>query len=290
MADTYYDKSAGGSSQSTRKGINVVQCPECGAENPDGSLFCGLCTYRFAGYLPSVPMTSACEPSPAPVQREKFASLDELHIERPRERKALLIWTTGIIAVVVLSMLLVLALTSGGKNAAETMTDFVSPTTGLSFKYPSSWETKGQDYLKTLGQGTAFDSSQGNEVVLMNRGESIFKHLLIVSDGNITTGGQAWETLKPQLESEFQEAAQSQGTTIQFNDLHLAPATGATGIKMTYSIKPTMGPTLFEQEAFIIRGAGQYRMIFVTPLKGGGADETEAISRFTQITNSISFK
>jgi hypothetical protein len=187
----------------------LVQCPECGAENPDGSLYCGLCTYRFAGYLRAPPVAAACDVPLNPAAREKFSSLDELHFERPRERKAIMIWTTGILAVIVLAVLLFLALSSGDKNTADTLTDFVSTTSTLSFKYPSSWEKKTQAYLKTFAKGEEIDTSQGNEAVLMNQGESIFRHLLVVSDSGITTGDQAWEDIKPQLEYDFQEAAQA---------------------------------------------------------------------------------
>jgi hypothetical protein len=59
---------------------------------------------------------------------------------------------------------------------------------------------------------------------------------------------------------------------------------------MTYTLQPAMGPSLFQLEAYVVRGASAYRFVLITPLKGGGADETEAINRFTQITKSISFK
>jgi hypothetical protein len=268
----------------------VVQCPECGAENPDGSLYCGLCTYRFAGYLRTPPIVAACEAplNPAAV-REKFSSLDELHFERPRERGAVMIWTAGILAVIVLAILLFMALSSGGKNTEETLTGFVSTTSGLSFKYPVSWEKKTQEFLKTFEKGS-IDPSQGNEVILIKQGDSVFRHLLIVSNSSISTGNDSWDVIKPQIEDTYEEAIEAQNTTVTFNDLHLDPSTGANGFKATYSLKPGMGPTLFQIEAYIVKGTSAYRFILITPLKGGGSNKTEAINRFTQITNSISFK
>jgi hypothetical protein len=191
-----------------------------------------------------------------------------------------------VIAVTVLAVVLVRTNT---ESSVEGQGEYVGSTSGLTFKYPSSWEKKDFAYLKTLANGQEVDPSQGNEIVLLKRGSSLYRHLLVVSSRGVDFHGASWTDLEPSLRTGMFEAAQTQGSKITFINPGLRASTGAHVIALTYIASGGGGPRMFQIEADIVRGNIDYTFGLTTPLVPGASDEADARNVFTRLINSVTF-
>jgi hypothetical protein len=267
----------------------MAECPDCGAENPDGAAFCGLCAHRLDG-RPD-PVENGTSPAALSEASTTLGAVDQLNLSKIRKKKGhRVLWIVSAVAILAIAVLAVFFIQSRMEKHAEGIAEFTSPTSGLSFKYPSSWELKDRAYLKTLAHGQELDPYQGNETVLMKRGSAVYKHLLTVSSRPVDFSGQSWEQTKSQLETGFVQSGEDQRSNIVFINPGLSAATGAHAIGMMYKITPSMGPDLFQLETYILRGNIAYSFTLTTPLKGGGADETQARNEYTELMRSITFK
>jgi hypothetical protein len=146
----------------------------------------------------------------------------------------------------------------------------------------------GHDYLKKLSKDGQVGPGEGNEIVLLKRGDVVFKHLLIVSTAEANYGTQPWEQTRDSLQAGFSDSAQTQGTSMSFLDLQLPAGAGVNGFGMMFTIEPeTSGRSQYQLEAFPLRGNISYTMVLITPLQGGGADQNEAQEQFFDIMRSV---
>lgn len=258
----------------------MAQCPECGAQNPDGAAFCSLCASPFRGEAPE---------AVTQLQRERWQVLEELDFKK-RKRSRRLIWGASLLAAVVIAVLAVVFIGSHMEKGAEGQSEYASKYSGISFKYPSSWEKKDFAYLKTLNKGQDVNPNMGNEIVLMKRGGAIYRHLLVVSSTTSPYGDLAWNDIKNALYSGVQQGGPENRSDVTFINLALPASARANGIGAFYTVIPPMGPTLFQIEGLIVRGDIVYSFGLTTPLKGGGSDEGEARALFTELMQSITFK
>lgn len=259
----------------------MAECLSCGADNPEGAPFCGLCASPFAAQAETAPPRS---------EKEKWSTLEQLKpVSRGRRGRGW-IWGISFVAVVVIAILAVVLVRSHVEKAAEGQAQFTSKYSALSFKYPSSWEKRDVNYLKTLNKGQAIDPRMGNEVVLMKRGSSLYRHLLVVSSAESPFGEEKWDQIKQTLQTDAQQGGPENRTDITYINLGLQASTRANGIGTLYTVVPPMGPSLFQIEALILRDNIMYTFALTTPLKGGGSDEGEARTLFIELMQNITFK
>ncbi|MHB8895871.1 MAG: zinc ribbon domain-containing protein [Candidatus Geothermincolia bacterium] len=258
----------------------MPDCPDCGAHNPDGATFCGLCSHSFKD-------SKADPPSP---QTDKWSSVGGLRYASREKKGRGWLWLVSALAVVVVAVLVVVLTLSRIEKAADGQTEFNGKTSGLAFEYPSTWEKKDYDYLRTLSKGEQVDPYLGNEVVLMKRGEAIYKHLLVVSSTASPYGEQSWTEVEKGLRDAVLQSAPANWSGLTFINLGLNEGTGARGLGAMYTVTQPVGPKLFQIEGYILKGNITYSFMLTTPLKGGGADEGEARSVFTELMRSITFK
>ena len=188
------------------------------------------------------------------------------------------------ILVVFVIAVVVLLFVAGGTRQAESSSRFKSAYTGISFSYPSSWSKESQDFLKHLSKTSDVDPSQGNEVILVKRGDVFFKHLLTVTSASANVGTASWNQVVEQLRSGFESTdTGSLGST--FGELKLPAASGARGVVETYYVDEK--PELYQIESYILKGNIAYTFAFITPLRGSNTDETDARTLFYNIMNSL---
>ena len=259
----------------------MPECPGCGASNPDGATFCGLCARPFVGLPPGLPV-----PVKAESQGASWSALDIKRPDRRQARRHRYISAGVPIAVVLIAVAAVVLVLLTRTNKAEGSTEFRSASSGLSFKYPESWQKQDKSFLTSMSKKQDL-SSLGNEVILLKRGEVIFQHLLTVTSSNIDYGSRSWSDIREGLKSGF-ESTSTEGSNSTFSELTLPPETGAKGIVETYYVDEK--PELFEIEGTIIRGNTSYDFNFATPLRGKATDETDARTQFFKIINSLAFQ
>jgi len=278
-----------------------VECPKCGAENNDGASFYGLCSHRFADGAGLSAKAGADgeatleSETTAKASDDSFSAVDSAFYRsklKQKERRPL--WLAGglVLVIVLVSAVLALVFLRGsGKAGPEGTNTFKSKYSGLTFSYPSSWENMGQAYLKTISKSTDVSPEEGNELVLLKRGDVVFKHLLIVTTAPADYGDQPWEKTKGALEAGYADSAKTQGTAMSFIELQLAPDAGAKGFGMMFTVEPdARGPRQYQLEAFLLKGNIVYTIVLITPLEGGGADQGEAQKQFFDLINTVRVK
>jgi len=144
----------------------MSDCPKCGAANPDGATFCGLCAQPFTDKKPqeSPQVNSRAEKVP-------WSSLDHVRYPTRQAVRRHKYVSFGVpILVVVIAVLAVVLVMSIRTNKVEGSSEFKSSSSGISFKYPASWEKQGKSFLthlssatvrKTIGSGAKDCSSTG---------------------------------------------------------------------------------------------------------------------------------
>lgn len=258
----------------------MARCPECGADNPEGAAFCGLCAGSF----------ERGKDNPVKQAREKWSSIDELDFSRHDRRSRGFLLGACAFAVIAVAAIAGVLVVSHIEGTAEGLKEYVSRYSAVSFKYPSSWETKDFNYLRTMNRGEELDPHMGNEVVLMKRGHTVYRHLLIVSSLDSPYKKQGWPEIKNALETDKQQSGPDNRTDVTFIKLGLPASLNANGIGATYTVIPAMGPELFQIEGMVLKDDIIYTFAFTTPLKGGGSDEGEARAVFARLMQSVSFR
>jgi hypothetical protein len=259
------------------RGCRVAECSECGADNPEGAEFCGLCANRFPKEKPAAPA------------REKWSSLEGLRSATEKSKGHAWIWLTAILVVIAVAVLTVVLVKSHMEQSVEGSSEYVGTSSGLTFKYPATWEKKDFKYLKTLAHGQEIDPMQGNEIVLLAHGNTIYRHLLIVSSRASDYGAASWEEIESALQSAIAQEAGTEGMKVTFIKPGLRASSGAHVVAVMYTVTGKGGPPLLQIEASIIKGNLTYTFAMTTPLAGGGSDEGDARSVFTRLMNSVTF-
>lgn len=258
----------------------MVDCPECGAQNPDSSTYCGLCSSSFA--------PSGAPPAAAPEMRElDISGLGAGYKDAMTRRKRRgLVWVVALSVVLVLVVLGVVLFGNRASNEPDAMAQYTGKTSGLSFAYPSSWEKKDREYLETLTGNPDLDQYEGNEIILMKRGQAVYRHMLIATSMPSQLNNQPWSDAEGALKQGFAESAHQQGYDLAFLNLNI-PKESGNGFAMELTISPEYGPRLYELQAYIVKGSVAYLLLLTTPLEGGGGDEGEARRVFYSLIDSV---
>ncbi len=270
-----------------------MRCPRCGAENREGAPFCSLCALRLLD-SPSAYAVQHTPESSGQNEDLRFEQYPELkareYDRRTRKRIRSLVLAGASLIGVLLLVILIVSLTHGGAKKAVGLARYRSTLTGVSFKYPSDWEKKDQAFLQKLSKPNDATSAQGNEAVLVERGEGIFKHLLVVSSGQAPALSGDWQQDKDQLESGFEQGAGNQDYEITFDSIRLPEAPQANGFGMIYVTKKAFSPTFYQLHAYIVQGGSAYQFLLCTPLVSGESDEVEARAEFSKLLGSVSIR
>jgi len=260
----------------------MATCPKCGAVNPDGATFCGLCAEPFNADKAGEAGPEAPRPDRVPWSSLDYIRWPSRQKVRIRKYEKVLI-PVAVVVIVVLAVMLVL---STRTNKVESLSQFKSRYSGVSFSYPSSWVKKDQSFLKHLSSTKEVNSNQGNEVILVKPGEVFFQHLLTLSTESVEAG-RTWPSILEGLKSGFESTStESSGST--FAELNLPPASGAKGVVETYYVDEK--PPLYEIESYIVRGNISYTFLFATPIRGTATDDRDARTAFFNILDSLQFQ
>lgn len=262
----------------------MAECPRCGADNPEGSAYCGLCADRLAAPAPPAPPAAAEPESVSPAG-------SYLPAREKRKRQRFTLIAALALALVLAAAVVVISISGKGESAhgPEKLAAFASGTSGLTFNYPASWEKKDQQYLRSISNGD-FDLAQANELVLLKTGDAIYRHLLLVSTPATSPDARKWPQVKQQMQDSLAQGAQSQESRLSFFDLALPQARRAVGFGMMYWVGKASDPSTYELQAFILKGQTIYTFRLITPLKGGGSDEQGARARFDALINSVGIR
>lgn len=258
----------------------MARCPDCGADNPEDAAFCGLCAGSF----------ERNKDGPVKQAREKWSSIDELEFTGHKRRSRGFVLGACAFAVAAIAVIAGVLVGSHVEKTAEGCSEYVSRYSAISFKYPSSWEAKDFDCLRTMNRGEDLDPRMGNEVILMKRGRTVYRHLLIVSSVDSPYRDQSWSEVKNALETDEQQSGPDNRTDVTFIKLGMQASQNANGIGASYTVIPVMGPRLFQIEGMVLKDDILYTFAFTTPLKGGGSDEAEARAVFATLMQSVSFR
>lgn len=256
-----------------------MECPNCGAENSEDASYCGLC-YKRLGEEPT--------PEEAPVVRP----LEAIPGVKPawnRKRKNSHVLGLTVLCVIAVVVVVVLVFVTRGQKeeGPEPLKEYRSTVSGLNFKYPESWEKQNRSFLSKVQKGGDTDPSMGNEIILMKRGETIYRHLLVASSRPFDQGGMKWSELEESMKEGLADSASGEGVEVGFFNINLPAASGTNGFAMSYIYDPPTGPDFYQLEAYVVRGDEMYNIRFITPLKGGGSDEVDARSQFDQIMSTV---
>jgi zinc-ribbon domain len=258
----------------------MVQCPNCGIENPEGSRFCNLCHNELLAPA-GAPGEWNPEPLPMDVPRPS-------HRSKRKAVKGRSIFIAGSILLAgILGIVLYVVIFGSSGAAPEKYVTYASSTSGLTFKYPSTWEKKdvsflGQFYLQMP------DPSLGNEIVVIKRGDALFKNLCVASSSPVDPASE-WDDIKGSIQEAYSVALRERGGEARFNDLAFQSGE-AKGFRVDYTLEQQMGTPSLHLEAVMLRGSTLYRLVLETPLSDGDSSELEARRVFSKLLESVSIK
>lgn len=246
----------------------------CGVENPDDAFFCKSCGSHFVQAKKEAP-------------QERWSSLEALRSVSSRTKKRRRVIILGCVALsLAVAGLVTFFILSHIEEGPVASASFTSKYSGLSFVYPGDWERKANSYLKQLFKSVPV-GDVGNEVVLLKRGSSLFRHLLIVSSSTVASTDAKWEAIEPNLKENLMDAAQEQSFNVSF--FHVKTPPGTNGFGMEFVTPQSNGSTFFQLQGVIVRKNICYTLFLSTPLNGGGADEGQARILLHDIVSSVKF-
>jgi hypothetical protein len=277
-----------------------MNCPACGAENPEGSMYCNLCYTSFVQPAPGQPATPPppVQPGmpppqmppgamyPPPGGQPGFPSSDAYAMYRDRpsaplpQRKA----TRGQLGVVVTVLVFVVFGAIGWFGMDMFLsrpTTYTSATSGLSFTYPEKWK---KFDASSLADFSAAMSTVTNEIILADRGDDRMTYL--VAAGNVPMMGKDWATLCAEYDQKL--------TTLQTTPLPSGVSmSGVSGSQSTvagnpsYKLKFTVAAqgVNYEVEADFIQHVDKvFIMTFMVSKPNGSSDQVQ------KILDSVKFK
>lgn len=289
-----------------------MKCPECGAENPDGSKFCGLCfrviTYghqnapliaekgsikEYAGKLEAPAKTElntkASDPFRIDTNPPSFIATTPSWMYIRKKRLRALIASGVFIIAIAVCISLVFFLRQGEKKHIGFST-FTSKRSYISFSYPADWEKKGRDFLERFSKGNVLNPDVGNEIILVERGEGMFKHMLIVSSYEEDFGSTPWRDVESSLVSSVMDGVSLQGgEDLKFFDLEIPEDCRADTIGYGYISPSQSGPDVYMLEGYIHKAGFSYKLVLLTPLLAGRT-EGEALLVFDNLARTVSLK
>jgi hypothetical protein len=281
-----------------------MQCPQCGAENPDGSGFCSLCHHRF-GAPPAPPGVPAAPPETAPAQPASVApgpppGVPQLpatalgpppgahQVVSPSEPgyggafhqppppgqlkpaktiNPFLMWAIRVVVIVVCFALGWFAM-DAFLNRTRT---FSNANAKISFSYPGKWKTVDTSGMTvgTFGSGSPFTW----EVILADgTSEATSNHMIYVASAFSL---QEWDKFKANIQNNaaatFAKVLPQGGTvtTPTFADVTVA---GKPGLSVRFSAS-YQGTTYDCDYTFVQNGSTMY-MIFYQGRQGKSSSKT----------------
>ncbi len=193
----------------------------------------------------------------------------------------------AILAVGILGIVLYMVLFGNSGASPERYVTYTSSTSGLTFKYPATWEKKDSSFLDQFYRGSA-DPSLGNEIVIIRRGDAIFKNLCIASSSKAGPDTE-WDDIKESIQGAYSEALREMGGEARFTDL-VFQSGEARGFRVDYTLEQQFGSPSLHLEAVMLREETLYRLVLETPLSDDDTSELEARRSFSRILESVSLR
>ena len=290
-----------------------MNCPACGADNPEGSAYCNLCYQPFGQQAPGPPGQQAPGPPgqqapgppgqtpqppaapppippgqvyPPPGAQPGFAASDAYAVYRdlpsaaPPKRRS----TRGQFGVAVSVLILIVFGAIGwfGMNwFLSRPKTYTSATSGISFTYPGKW--KKFDTSSMADFSTAM-TMVTNEIVVADRGDD--KMTYLAAAGSVPMMGKDWATLCAEYDKRL---VQVQSTPVPAG-VSISAVSGvqtAVGGNPSYKLKFTVtaqGANYEVESDFIQHGDKVYIMTFMVGKPKGSSDQVQ------KILDSIKFK
>lgn len=260
-----------------------MRCPRCGADNPEGNTYCGLCYQRFssgpASTTPEGPGVPAAGDPSLPVNAYPSSDVYAVPAPPPVETKASAGRRRGPGA---LTIVIVVALVVGvGVGAYFLVSHFAGGTqeyssglSGLSFEYPKGWETADLD-AGSGPLGTIAGSSAYNEVV--------------VADGSVADAGNIlgirsmkdrpeseWEQMKSYFQSRLQQTLMAKAPGVSQPTYTETAVAGKPAFSVRFRI-PSVGGDFDMDITGVYSGSTIYEFVFCTREGATGAAEFKKI-------------
>jgi len=262
----------------------MKHCPHCGAENQDGATFCGLC---HAGLVQMESPSTYIDQVHVSSYQQYPADLKNKFENRRKKRLRSLIWAGGMLALLVIIAGVVIASVTGGSAKKITSVQYKSASTGLSFQYPSNLEKKDVSFLKNIALSGDAGAATGNEIVLIQRGVGMFKHLLVVSSGKSPKATGDWEEDVKDIMSGYQVGGYQANLNIKFQDAHMVKAPNAHGFIMSYEA-PSGMTTMYIVHAFILQDQTAYQFVLATKTSGDKSEQMDARGIVIRLLKTVS--
>jgi hypothetical protein len=202
-----------------------MQCPQCGAENPEGATYCNLCQTSFVqrhgydpapGQLPSASEWTGSSTPAAPTGKGKSSN-------------TLLIWLIVLIIVACGIIGAVVLLKKGGVSAGT----YKSKVSGLTFNYPVTWQEIAPAELQKIGVTWSGDASDVNENVIVDSPTTSCRNAIFcVSTAGVDDSRWA-TTVRDQVLAKFQSNPAHAGEQMSAVTLKCGPAVAVSGTTTT---------------------------------------------------------
>lgn len=138
-----------------------MRCPECGAENPDGTAYCGLCNKSLNYVDPRVQVPPAWN-GPGEISNA-YASIMPIDRGAGKRSRVNQVIRISVICVIIAAVIGGAAFIAQWFLAGSDL--YSSSISGLTFEYPRSWSTFSADDKETL-ENYGMGYLPGNEINL----------------------------------------------------------------------------------------------------------------------------